>query len=47
MNWDAVLGIWDEFLAFMDRVIPWIQFVFAGGDWPQPPFPDFDAEPEA
>ena len=44
MNWDALISVWDEFLAFMDKVMQWIQFVFTGeGEWPYPDYPDFNA----
>ena len=46
MNWDAVLGIWDEFLAFMDRVMQWLQYVFKveGAVWPPEDYPNIDDE---
>ena len=48
MNWDALLSVWEDFLAFMDKVIQWINYVFTGeGEWPYPDYPDFDAEPKA
>jgi hypothetical protein len=43
MNWDNLLFVWDEILAFFDRTFQWLEFVFKGGSWPQPPFPDINA----
>lgn len=41
MNWDALLLVWEEFLAFMNRTFEWLEFVFTGGNWPTDnPIPD-------
>lgn len=46
MNWDAFVAIWDEFLAFMDRVVQWVKFVFTGEngydgeEWPPEEYPE-------
>ena len=43
------MNIWDEFLAFMDRVMQWLKFVFTGeidstdGEWPPKDYPDINA----
>ena len=43
------MNIWDEFLAFMDRVVQWLKFVFTGeidsadGEWPPKDYPDINA----
>ncbi len=44
MNWDGFREVWDEFLAFMDRVMQWLQFIFAGGEWPPEDYPNIDDE---
>lgn len=44
INWDNFMGVWDEFLAFMDRVIQWLQYVFGAIEkWPPEDYPDIDA----
>ena len=50
MNWGELQKVWDDFLAFMDKVVQWIQYVFDTDKdkvWPFPDYPDFDAEPKA
>ena len=43
MNWDNLLGVWDEFLAFMDRVVQWLQYVFGVTDeWPPEDYEDIN-----
>lgn len=44
MNFDAFMVVWKEFLAFMDRVIMWLQYVFGSSDtWPpKDDYPDFN-----
>lgn len=44
MNWDNLLFVWDEILAFFDKTFQWLKFLFTEGKWPQPPFPDIDAQ---
>ena len=45
MNWDSLLNVWDEFLAFMDRVVQWLQYVFGVIDtWPPEEYPGIDDE---
>ena len=44
LNWDRVGEVWDEFLAFMDRVFQWLQYVFGATDeWPPEDFGDINA----
>ncbi|MGN0486372.1 MAG: hypothetical protein ACI4GB_03990 [Acutalibacteraceae bacterium] len=44
MNTDRLLSVWSDFLAFMDRVVQWLQYVFGIRDtWPPEDYPDFDA----
>ena len=43
MNWDNLLFVWDEILAFFDKTFQWLKFLFTEGKWPQPPFPDINA----
>lgn len=45
MNWDVLMEVWDSFLTFMDRVVQWLTFLFAGGEWPPEDFPNIDDEP--
>lgn len=41
---DAFMIVWDEFLAFMDRAVQWLKWVFSGeGEWPPVDYPDIDA----
>ena len=42
MNWDNFMGVWDEFLKFMDRVFQWLKYVFGLGEWPPVEYPDFN-----
>lgn len=28
-----ILGIWNMFIAFMDRIIAWLVCVIGGGEW--------------
>ncbi len=44
MDFNALLNVWNEFLAFMDRVVQWLQYLFANGEWPPADYPDFDDE---
>ena len=44
INWDNFMNVWDEFLAFMDRVVQWLQYVFGAIDkWPPEDYPDITA----
>ena len=46
MNWDGFKDLWDEFLAFTDRVMKWLLFLFVGGEenpWPPEEYPDMNA----
>ena len=47
MNWDNVMSVWDEFLAFMDRVVQWLKWLFEGAangeEWPPKDYPEIDA----
>lgn len=48
MNWDIFLEVWDSFMAFMDRVVQWLMYLFGEGEWPPEDFPNIDDEkPEA
>ena len=48
MNWDVFMGVWEDFLAFMDRVVQWLKYVFTGeGTWPPEDYPGFDDKTEA
>ncbi len=47
IDMNAFLNVWDEFLAFMDRVVQWLQFLFANGEWPPEDYPNIDDEPAA
>ncbi len=41
---DAFMQVWDEFLAFMDRVVEWLKWVFTGeGEWNPDGYPDINA----
>ena len=44
MNWDNFISVWDEFLAFMDRAMQWLKFLFSGSteEWPPVDYPDFN-----
>lgn len=43
MNWDIFMEVWDSFMAFMDRVVQWLMYLFVGGDWPpEKDFPDIN-----
>ena len=45
MNWDRVEEVWGEFLAFMDRVVQWLEYVFGVTDkWPPEDFEDINAK---
>ncbi len=45
MNWDNAIEVWEEFLAFMDRAVQWLMYVFGATDeWPPKPFPGFGDE---
>lgn len=44
IDFNAFLNVWDEFLAFMDRVVQWLQFLFANGEWPPEDYPNIDDE---
>lgn len=48
MNWDVFMEVWDSYLKFMDRVVQWLKYLFAGEDstWPPADYPDFN-EPAA
>lgn len=28
-----ILGLWDLFIGFLNRVVAWLVFVFGGGEW--------------
>lgn len=46
MNWDNLMNVWNEFLAFMDRVVQWLQYVFKvnpDATWPPVDYPDINA----
>ena len=44
MNWDNLMGVWEEFLRFMDRAFQWLQYVFgATNTWPPVDYPEIDA----
>lgn len=43
INWDVFMEVWDSFLAFMDKVVQWLQFLFVGGEWPPEEYPDVNA----
>ena len=36
--------VWNEFLAFMDRVVQWLVYLFSGeeGTWPPADYPGID-----
>ncbi len=43
MNWDNLLYVWDEILAFFDKTFQWLQYVFGVIDeWPPEEFPDIN-----
>lgn len=44
MNWNNFMEVWNEFLAFMDRVVQWLMFIFGAGEWPPKDFPNIDDE---
>ena len=44
MNWNNFMEVWNEFLAFMDRVVQWLMFIFGAGKWPPEDFPNIDDE---
>ena len=47
MNWDNFMNVWDEFLAFMDRVVQWLKYVFNITEtWPPEEYPDFNGDAE-
>ena len=48
MNWDVFLSVWEDYLAFMDRVVQWLKYVFTGeGTWPPTDYPGIDDKKEA
>ncbi len=43
MNWSNFEEVWNDFLAFMDRVIQWLMYVFGVTDeWPPEDYPGID-----
>lgn len=28
-----ILGLWEMFIGFLDRVVAWLVFIFGGGEW--------------
>ncbi len=28
-----IIGLWDLFIGFFDRLISWLVFIFGGGEW--------------
>lgn len=41
MNVSRFEEVWNEFLAFMDRVVQWLVYLFSGeeGTWPPEDYP--------
>lgn len=44
MNVGRFEEVWNEFLAFMDRVVQWLVYLFSGaeGTWPPDDYPNID-----
>ena len=46
MNVGRFEEVWNEFLAFMDRVVQWLVYLFQGADegeeWPPVDYPDIN-----
>ncbi len=44
MNVSRFEEVWNEFLAFMDRVVQWLVYLFSGeeGTWPPEDYPGID-----
>lgn len=43
MNWNVLMEVWDSYLAFMDRVVQWLMYLFSGEEdetWPPKDYPD-------
>lgn len=42
MDWKGFQEVWDEFLAFLDRCMQWLQYLFGAGKWPPDDYPNID-----